>query len=242
LREVQQSMSGPNPLRFGPVVDGHFIPSHPYDPVAPAISANIPMIIGTNKDETILFLQRSDLGAFSLDEAGLRKRLEPSLGKHLDRVLEVYRRSRPQASPTDLYIAIGTAQFMWRGAITMAERKVERHAAPVYMYLFAYESEVPVAPGVPYPQKAAHAMEMAFKFDHPDNNPDAGKRPERYQAARNMSRAWAAFARTSNPSHDEIPEWPAYTLDRRATMILNAECRVIDDPYREERLVWTELG
>ena len=242
LREVQQSMSGPNPLRFGPVVDGHFIPSHPYDPVAPAISANIPMIIGTNKDETILFLQRSDLGAFSLDEAGLRTRLEPSLGKHLDRVLEVYRRSRPQASPTDLYIAIGTAQFMWRGAITMAERKVERHAAPVYMYLFAYESEVPVAPGVPYPQKAAHAMEMAFKFDHPDNNPDAGKRPERYQAARNMSRAWAAFARTSNPSHDEIPEWPAYTLDRRATMILNAECRVIDDPYREERLVWTELG
>jgi para-nitrobenzyl esterase len=242
LRELQQNMSGTNPMRFGPVVDGHFIPAHPYDPIAPAISADIPMIVGTNKDETILFLQRGDLAAFSLDEAGLRKRLEPALGKNLDRVLDVYRRSRPGASPSDLYIAIGTALFMWRNAITMAERKVERHAAPVFMYLFAYESEVPVAPGVSYPQKAAHAMEMAFKFDHPDNNPDAGRRPQRFKAARNMSRAWAAFARTGNPSHDEIPAWPAYTLEQRATMFLNAECKVVNDPYREERMVWQEIG
>jgi predicted dinucleotide-binding enzyme len=35
------------------------------------------------------------------------------------------------------------------------------------------------------------------------------------KAARNFSRAWATFARTGNPSHDEIPNWPAYTLDRR---------------------------
>ncbi len=242
FRQIQEQMSGANPMRFGPVVDGRFIPHHPYDPVAPAMSARIPMIAGTNKDETILFFQRGDLEVFSLDDAGMRARLRPVLKDKTDRVVEVYRRSRPGASPADLYIAITTAQFMWRKAIAMAERKVARHAAPVYMYLFAYESEAPVAPGVAYPQKAAHAMEMAFKFDHPDNNPDAGKRPERYQAARNMSRAWAAFARTGNPSHDGIPAWPAYTLDRRATMILDAECKVVDDPYREERLVWEEIG
>jgi para-nitrobenzyl esterase len=242
LRDLQRNLSGTNPMRFGPVVDGHFIPSHPYDPVAPALSAKIPMIIGTNKDETIMFYQRGDLAAFSLDEAGLRSRLKRTLGDKLDRVLEVYRKSRPKASPTDLYIAITTAGWMGRNAITMAERKVALGAAPVFMYVFAYESEVPVAPGVSYPQKAAHAMEMAFKFDHPDNNPDAGKRPERYKAARNMSRAWASFARTSNPSHDEIPAWPAYALERRATMLIDAECRVIDDPWSEERQVWKEVG
>jgi para-nitrobenzyl esterase len=242
LRELQERMSGTNPMRFGPVVDGRFIPRHPYDPTAPAISANIPMIVGTNKDETIMFYQRDDLAVFSLDEAGLRQRLKGPLGDKLDRVLEVYRRSRPNASPADLYIAITTAQWMWRNAITMAERKAALHAAPVYMYLFAYESEVPVAPSVSYPQKAAHAMEMAFKFDHPDNNPDAGRRPERYQVARNMSGAWAAFARSGNPSHAGIPRWPAYTTDRRATMILDAECRVVEDPYSEERRVWQEGG
>jgi para-nitrobenzyl esterase len=242
LRALQEGMSGVNPMRFGPVVDGKVIPNHPYDPVAPAMSANIPMIVGSNKDETIMFYQRGDPGAFSLDEAGLRKRLQPVLRDKMERVIEVYRKNRPGASPSDLYIAITTAQWMGRNAITMAERKVALHAAAVYMYQFAYESEVPVSPTVSYPQKAAHAMEMAFKFNHPDNNPDAGKRPERYKAARNMSRAWATFARTGDPSHDEIPQWPAYTLEQRATMILDAECKVVNDPNREERLVWSEIA
>jgi para-nitrobenzyl esterase len=51
------------------------IPAHPYDPVAPAISADVPLIVGTNTDESIMFLQRGDLAAFSLDEATLRQRL-----------------------------------------------------------------------------------------------------------------------------------------------------------------------
>jgi len=237
FEEVQKQMSGTDPMLFGPVVDGHYIPSQPYDPVAPATSAKIPMIVGTNKDETLLFY-RSSPEVFSLDELGMRKRLQATLGDNTDRVVDVYHRSRPNASPTDIYIAITTALFMWNHAIAMAERKVALHAAPVYMYLFAYESEVPVSPTTHYPMKAAHAMEMAFKFDHPDNNPDAGKRPERYKAAANMSAAWAAFARSGNPSHPGIPKWPAYTLDERATMILDAECKVVNDPYREERPLW----
>ena len=79
-----------------------------------------------------------------------------------------------------------------------------------------------------------------FKFNHPQwvNI----KREDRFKAARNMSRAWASFARSSNPSHDEIPNWPAYTLDQRATMFLDAECKVVNDPFWEERLLWQQLG
>ena len=75
-------------------------------------------------------------------------------------------------------------------------------------------------------------------FILPLANPDAGKRPERYKVANNMSVAWAAFARSSDPNHAGIPKWPAYTLDQRATMILDSECKVVNDPYKEERLVW----
>jgi para-nitrobenzyl esterase len=238
LRAVQEQMSGGSPMRFGPVVDGHAIPAHPYDPVAPVLSAKVPMIVGSNKDESIMFIQRGQPELFSLDDAGLHATLRPVLGDRADRIIDVYRKSRPQASPTDLYIAITTGQFFWHNSILMAERKASQKAAPVFMYLFAYESEVPAHATTTYPTKAAHAMEMAFKFNHPDNNPDAGKRPERYKAARNMSRAWATFAKTGNPSHDEIPAWPAYDLETRATMWLDAECRVINDPWREERLVW----
>jgi para-nitrobenzyl esterase len=57
-----------------------------------------------------------------------------------------------------------------------------------------------------------------------------------------MSAAWAAFARTGDPSHPGIPKWPSYDGERRATMILDAECRVVEDPHREERLLWEHLA
>ena len=224
---------------FGPVVDGHYIPAHPFDPAAPSSAVNIPILVGTNKDETIFFM-RGTPNLFSLDDAGLQKALEPSLGEKTAHVIEVYRKNRPGASPTDLYVAITTARWMWNNAITLAERKVAQKGAPVFMYLFAFESETPAAQGVTYPTKAAHALEIAFKFNHPESV--RSKREDRVKAARNMSRAWASFARSSNPSHDEIPNWPAYTLGARATMFLDAECKVVNDPYREERLLWQQLG
>jgi para-nitrobenzyl esterase len=233
---------------FAPVVDGHYLPSHPFDPIAPGISANIPLIVGTNKDESIFQLEHRPLEEatkiFNLDEAGLRERVRTALGAKADKtdhVIDVYRRGRPKASPTDLYIAITTGMGTWANSITLAERKVEQKGAPVYMYRFSYESEVPVAPTINYPMKSPHAMEMAFKFNHPENSRNTGNRPERFQAARNMSEAWATFAKTGDPSFDGIPRWPAYTMERRATMILNAQCEVIDDPDREERLLWKEV-
>lgn len=61
-------------------------------------------------------------------------------------------------------------------------------------------------------------------------------------AAKNMSRMWASFARTSQPAAPGQPFWPAYDLDRRATMIIAARCHVANDPYPAEREVWAEIG
>ena len=51
-----------------------------------------------------------------------------------------------------------------------------------------------------------------------------------------VSGAWLAFARTGNPSHPGIPKWPAYTASDRATMHMDNEWRVVNDPDRAERL------
>ena len=45
-----------------------------------------------------------------------------------------------------------------------------------------------------------------------------------------MSDAWIAFARTGNPKRTALPDWPAYDLARRATMVFDATSRVVDDP------------
>jgi para-nitrobenzyl esterase len=228
------------PLAFSPVVDGHFIPANPYDPTAPAFSKDIPMIIGTNKDEALLFL-RGNKAVFTMDEAALRQRVEAVFHDKTDRVLEVYHHSRPNASPTDLWVAIQTAQMFRANAIKMAERKAAQNGAPVYMYQMTYESEVLANDDPPYPMKASHAMEMPLKFDHPNLTGLLGSRPERMQAAANMSHAWTSFARNSDPNFDGLPHWPRYTLEKRETMFINAQCEVVNDPDSEERKLWAEL-
>jgi para-nitrobenzyl esterase len=115
-------------------------------------------------------------------------------------VLDVYRKSRPQASSTALYIAITTAIWLGANVVLLAERKVAQNGAPVFMYTFVYESEVPVAKTINYAMKSPHAMEIAFKLNHPESSSNTGNKPERFQAAHNMSQAWTTFARTGNPS------------------------------------------
>src|SRR5512135_2384272 len=101
-----------------------------------------------------------------MDNAALQSRLQPMLGDNTEKVLAVYRKSRPNASPTELFYAITTAQFMGSDAITMAERKAEQKAAPVYMYVFAYATP---SPGGAY-TGTPHAAEIPFKFDHITGN------------------------------------------------------------------------
>jgi carboxylesterase type B len=37
------------------------------------------------------------------------------------------------------------------------------------------------------------------------------------------------------------PAWPAYRTDRRAAMEIDAQCRVVEDPYAAERRMWQRL-
>jgi para-nitrobenzyl esterase len=85
--------------------------------------------------------------------------------------------------------------------------------------------------------KAYHTLEIPFAFDNVDEAKTmTGDSPERYRLQDRVSGAWAAFARSGNPTHKGLPNWPAYNPDQRPTMILNTECKVANDPHHEERL------
>jgi para-nitrobenzyl esterase len=63
-----------------------------------------------------------------------------------------------------------------------------------------------------------------------------GGHQSRYALQDRMSAAWTNFARTGNPNvKGLLPDWPAFDTAKRATMVLDDECHVANDPNGEER-------
>ncbi|QRK04380.1 carboxylesterase/lipase family protein [Archangium violaceum] len=218
---------------FTPVADGRVLPGNPFDPAAPTVSAEVPLLIGTTRDEMTLFL----FGLPGIMTDGMaRSGMGRLAGDAKDRVFEHYRGRMPDASAKDVLIAAGSDMFR-APSLLVADRKVAQGAAPVYMYLFTWET--PVLEGK---LKATHALDIPFVFDNADLVPSlTGKDPERFKLAEQMSSAWIAFARTGNPNHPGLPEWPAYTTEQRATLIFDLPARLENDPRHEERQLWQSL-
>ncbi|MHC5797133.1 carboxylesterase/lipase family protein [Lacisediminihabitans sp. FW035] len=225
---------------FMPVIDGTTLPHHPFDPGAPAASASVPLLVGTTKDENRLELWLTPPGAGKFDEAALRKDLTKfgASDESLNTLLESYRSRRPEASPSDIYFAVKTDACFRANAVLQAERKAAQNAAPVYMYLFAWEE-----PGGRL--GSPHVVDVPFVFDNLDRAPGlSGLRPNPrcLELGKTVSTAWAAFARTGRPAAPGLPHWNPYDLDRRETMIIDHDSQLAADPRREDRLAMAALG
>ncbi len=76
---------GSRPGGFGPVVDGAVLPRHPFDPEAPAISKEKPLIVGYKRDEAIFFFnQQRNTEVYSLTEESLKERLAKEFAGNAD--------------------------------------------------------------------------------------------------------------------------------------------------------------
>jgi para-nitrobenzyl esterase len=227
---------------YGPLVDGALLPHHPFDPAAPATARDKPLIVGWLDNEAAFFAwQAKDAEAFKLDWDGLKRRATEHFGDRTDEILRTYRTSRPNASATDIYLAIGSAENMGSGSIVTAERKAVQGGAPVYYYNLAYRSNMK-PPGSDYELGAMHASDIPLVFNTVGPTTTlAGSRPDRAQAATNASAFFANFARDGRPSAPGQPAWPPYDLSRRATMVIDVDCSVVDDRFGAERKLWERL-
>lgn len=246
LKNATESASHTGPFGFGPVVDGITLPAHPFDPAAPAISLNKPLMTGWNEDEYTFFAwERKDASAFDLDFAGLETKLAGQYGADTQTIIETYRRAMPHALPTDIFVAVASITMMGLGSVEIAEKKAAQHGAPVYLYHFGYKSEAKI-PGTDYALGTPHAMDISFKFNNetPENGSGflSGNRPERFIASHHMAELWATFARTGKPAAAGVPEWPAYNLVDRPSMRIDTRCEVINNRFSEELAMWRSLG
>jgi len=214
------------PNAFQPVVDGVALPHHPFDPTAPEISKNKPLMVGWNEDEYTFFAMAfQDTSALKSDFTfdALPAKLEGQFGSNTKTIIDTYRHTMPNASASDIWVAITSINMMGLGSINITERKVQQQGAPVYLYNFGYKSEAKV-PGTDYPFGTPHAMDITFKFNNEVPGMKAGflsgNRPERFTASHKMAELWTSFAKTGKPAAKNVPEWKAYNLTDRPPCVL----------------------
>ena len=234
-KDSGKAKSSPN---IGPVVEGHILPQHPFDPAASPLAAQISLLVGNNRDEAT-FTNREHPEVFHLDEATLASQARTRLGANAERILSLYKKTYPRATPTELYIAISTALWLGNDTITLAERK-SAQPAPVYLYRYDYSSNVPIK-GTDWTLRAGHATEIAMKFCNYDIPALEGNGPGVAAASRNMSSYWTSFARHGHPEVQGLPAWPRYELEHRSTMLINSQCQVVNDPDSPIRQLWESL-
>ncbi|MBW8785030.1 MAG: carboxylesterase/lipase family protein [Novosphingobium sp.] len=221
-----------SPRALSPVVDGRTLPSHPFDPAAPAISRDVPLIVGTNKDEGTLFLAADPgFGKMTADEA--KARFVRILGPRGEAAFEAYRAAHPSDPPTYWVSALMSDVPTRMDSIRIAERKAAQHGAPVFMYRFDWT--MPTLGGV---MRTPHGLEVPLVFDNPDKAPLLlGTGPEPRHLADVFSQAWIDFARNGDPSQPGLA-WPSYDPVRRLTMIFDVHSHVVSDPDAALRRFW----
>ncbi len=238
LRKAAPPAPPPVPARgrrtgWGPMVDAKLLPNHPFDPSAPAVSADVPMLIGSVLNEFTNGIGNPD--AFSMTEQTLQERVTKTHGVRAEAIIAAYRKSNPQARPFELLSMISAATVR-NNAVIQAERKTALGGAPAYVYWFKWQT--PILDGRPM---AFHCSELPFVFDNTDRCAAmTGGGPEARELGAKISEAWIAFAKHGNPNHKGLPKWSAFDKGQAPTMIFDNKCEVRNDPDGPERRLATE--
>lgn len=202
---------------WAPTVEGNVLPRQPFDPQAPEQSKDIPMMIGTTIHEFSMSTYVPQFRGIAKESAV--EYLKTKYGEKTDEFLTLFEKTYPDYRPEDLI----DTDFIFRpGTVEQAGLKSRQGGAPVYTYIFAWES--PVLDGI---LRSTHCMEIPFVFNNADVHASmTGGGEEAVRLADVMSQAWINFARKGDPNTEALPEWPAYDSDNGATMFFNNECEV----------------
>jgi para-nitrobenzyl esterase len=234
-------------MAWQPSVDGDLIPTQPLETLARGGGARVPTLVGTNRDEWKLFLI-ADRKARSLDEDALRRRLARALpdrevgGRALaQHAIEHYREAligpRGMPEPGDVWEAFQSDRIFHYPARRLAEEQSAH--APTWQYVFGW-----TAPALRDRMGACHGMEIPFVFGtlrDPALRALSAFAPTARKLSDRMQRAWLEFARSGDPRHEELPDWPAFEPEDGASLLFSRRLRLERAPFAERLRFWREM-
>ena len=216
---------------FGPVVDGHYLPQHPYSPEPTPHGADVPMLICSTFNEMSPSRDNAALENVTLEEVAehLRERagFGPGLGDRAEAVVDAYARTFPGKTPVEIWSLIASNR---QRTVELADAKAKQ-PAPVYVAWFGWQP-----PNFDGRQRAFHCSDICFWFYNTDlmlTHTGGGKRPR--TLSEKMTGALLQFMRTGDPNGGGLPNWPRYTSQTGETMVLDDVSAVENDPDREAR-------
>jgi para-nitrobenzyl esterase len=219
-------------LAGGPVVDGRSLLRDQWSPDAPAVSADVPLMMSSVETEDAWNDPPPPLQMPEEEMMTRVRRIVRNDETKARELVALYRKTHPGISTTDVYLIMNADSTRRANAQLLCELKAAQGKAPAYLYFFNWRS--PVHKGQ---MKAYHTLDIPFALYNIDQAASmTGAMQDRYALAHKMSAAFAAFARTGNPNHRDIPMWPAFNARTYPTMVFGNDCKVVDDPNREERL------
>jgi para-nitrobenzyl esterase len=211
-----------------PTPDSRILPSQPFDPVAPAISSGIPLLVGTVLNEQTHGINHPEYEDMTKGE--VLRRARERFNDRAEAVIAAYQRLYPKAKPFDI-LSIAFAAQSRQNCVTQAERQAALGGAPVYAFWFTWQT--PVLDGRP---RAFHCSELPFVFNNTDRAAAmTGGGPEARELGGRMSDAWITFTRKGDPNHPGLPKWPAFTSTEGALMVFDNKCEVRMNPDGEGR-------
>jgi para-nitrobenzyl esterase len=227
--QLLQAQTEARGATFTPVMDGKYLPHHPFDPSAPAESRDVPVMISTTLEDAALRLTN-----FDLTDAGLTALLNERFKGKASEILELYTPVTKGKTPFLVQAQVFTDTQARSRAIAQAERKAAAGGAPAYMYIWEWAT-----PAFDGKHGAVHGHDVDASFNLYRNGIcGTGEKAGRTLAKR-LASTFVAFAKTGNPDNDQIPHWPAYDASTRATMVFDVETRVENDPRSAIRKYWS---
>ncbi|MEZ6031338.1 MAG: carboxylesterase family protein [Hyphomonadaceae bacterium] len=234
LSEVQRKVIAAAGYRFEPNIDGISFQGHTFIPSAPQQTAKVPMMVGTTRTELANQLGR-DPAIYTMDDAALRERINRFLPpEDVDEALSVFKAANPAAKNSEIFFLITSWRSYVLNATLMAEKRAQLNGAnnPTWMYNVTWRS-----PAEGGRRVSQHTLDLPFMFDNVAvaENLTGPETDETRAMTDAMANAWLAFARTGNPNHAGLPNWPTYDLQTRSVMHFEVPPRVVSNPFPTER-------
>jgi para-nitrobenzyl esterase len=224
------TQKAPGKPRFGPDIDGYFLPESVPAIFAAGKQAHIPLLAGWNQDEaTSNIVKKPEKGTL----AGLQATAEKDFGPRAADFLKVY---HANSDAEALRVAEDYAgdDFLVYSTWAWLEAQVKTGASPVYRYLFAQPS--PGDPFHPLSAGAFHSDEIEYVFGNIAYRKGATFRPEDEKLSDLIQTFWTNFARTGDPNGGALPKWPKYGPTEWQVMRLSPNPEAAPDAHRDRYL------